>query len=456
MMGQLPAAAEALATDRVALAFFGAPYWIWLLVGFCLGALTLWTYWRCYIDEARRDPSLIGFWPQLPAPRGRYDAAATPPPGAALREAADGAFEPPAPPPAPVESGRDETALRYRNWALETRLRQALDAAAEDAPLDVAALSQGLEDVLLSGVAPGEDGAPPEEISLLKHRIWVLEGRLAAEEAGLAPPPQAFDAHDGAAAQAAPGAAADDALRARLAERLLVASRLGDWRLVGRVERELAEGIDPEPDAGSDAAALLTRLSELEAERDHLTDVASGLRYRRWLLSRRLGDAVEAAQRGDDLAAEALIADLNRDGESPRYGALGENAFLLARPAALAPLPPADRSADVDALSRRAATLEAALRRERAGAEAGARASAAAEAASLRYRLWLAQAELRRAAPVTVATAPPPDAAALAAAQAEAARLRQALVESEASLHAARGDADGERAALRQRAAGLD
>lgn len=368
-MEYLQSILDSLLTERVVLGLYRAPFWMWIAAAAGLGALTLWTYWRCFVEVRRREMRQ----------EARDELVRSMAPDVGEDDEAD-------------EPGGETHALRYRNWALETRLRAALEAARAGEPMSAEALAQGLDEVMDGDAAAGDDGAPAEAISALKYRNWRLEMRLAQLEE------EAAADDDGAE---------DDADDSMIED---------DFDLQSYALSESAE-----PPSG-DVAALLERIDQLEKANAALEDHASGLRYRRWLLARRLGDAVEVARKGSALSIDALLKDLDRDGEAPRFGEPGANPFL-------AVIAEEDAAPEATAPAARTSTNGAASDSE-----------SAAQAASLRYRLWLSQGELRRLRSLTARPKPAPKAPAArsGADKDEAARLRRQLALAEDGLRALR------------------
>ncbi len=451
------------------------PFWMWLLAAAMLGEATVWIYWRCLLADrlsivetelTARDMALadaqaelqaLGSGAHVPIEEvGRPIAAAH---DAFERVAQE--FEPdganlPATQRAavaadPADAGEIET-LRYRAWALETRLRTAIDRARSGAPVDVAGLSRDLEELT-------DDGAPLEEISALKYRNWLFENRLARMTE------QTSAEADYSAEASGPVAAAPteqqpmvDRLRDRMS-RMMTAAKLGNLADISEIEQEMAsdpEGLAPqrisfdaqpplgmdltgdgsaaalryrnwllgvtlkrvcdrlrtdqtidpddletmlraesrgrvlaepdvvEADDGLDLNSTEMRLDAVRRERDRFADEASGLRYRRWLLSRRLGDVVYGLRDGSTVDPDILEDALRREGETaldntdaPRPAFLGARVAFADRLAAQGSAPSRQIEGEV-------------------GPEMRDDLEAREEAESLRYRLWLVQGELRR------------------------------------------------------------
>lgn len=510
---------DAVLTEPVARTIYSAPFWVWMALAAALGAATFWSYWRCHVDETREEAAT--------ALRSAFGGA----PMAAAADVDD--------PDDVADTGSpsDVAALRYRNWALETRLRRALDAAEAGEPLDVQALSEGLDDDAIVGDPMGSGEAPIEEISALKYENWRLETRLAELTAA--------GARAGAAAVAEGAAPAEHAELAgleSLVDSMLAAAKNGDARAFERVEAAMAErragadlayadiarvggadtlGFDPvgrgdaaalgyrnwvlaaavrelidtsragrtldanlvetklraalatspnetaqdvnDPTAAPDGAADLTaardQIAALEEANRALQMEAGGLRYRRWLLARRLGDAIDAAQSERTLDVDALMAALAKDGEAPIPPEDEPNLFAgvdivapaigasTPEPAPTAPIWPAmepDAEAAATALRRRVDALESDAARLRRLTASDSAAGSEADAASLRHRLWVSQSEARRltselrVSKAAAGETPRADAEALRAALDDASRLRALLATAEAGLRETR------------------
>lgn len=378
--------------------FFDAPILTWLLIAALLGAVAMWIYYRCVVAENRAvaADALAERDEELARIGAEYDAHP-------LGRAPDDAGEASA-----AQSEAEVEALRYRVWALETRLHSVGDAIRDGAPIDAAMITEGLDEV-------NGDGAPPREVAALKFAAWRAERDEAAGREGPADGPE--PAPVGAAAE--PGVAAALAARAdflsRRLDRTLAAAKAGRLDELTAIEREAAA------ENGGSAARFGAAFEPFgDGE-------PSALRFRNWLLSASLTRVLEQARAGWRIDPDAIADEV----EAAARGA----AFtkLPSAPPRPEPAPAAASDPDVAELEETAEAL--------ADLNSG-----------LRYRVWMLRRGLDPATGAALfAASAAGDAAADENAAARAAELdaaRARILAMEAEL-ARRAEAEAQRADLR-------
>ncbi|MCI4663307.1 MAG: hypothetical protein MRY74_01175 [Neomegalonema sp.] len=332
--------------------FQNTPIWLWLVLAAVLGAAAMWAYWRCLVQEnqALAEAALADRDAQLQSIQEHYDehplgVGPAEPAAAALPIAALAAET------GPKADGDEAAKLRYRVWALETRLRRVQDGVRAGEALDASMVGEGLDEV-------DGDGPPPREVAELKFAAWRAAQAKEAPKTALAPlaeaslPPKGAPAEPGAAAALAARA---DRLEARLA-RTLAAAKGGRLSELQAIEDELA----------ADKASQSKRFGSA------FEPVGSGdpssLRFRNWLLSATLTRVLEQARAGWPIDPTAVSEELE----------------AAARGAAKVELP-----ADAPAEEPRAEAAPADKTASELKALSDERDALADESSGLRYRVWM-------------------------------------------------------------------
>lgn len=309
-----------------------------------------------------------------------------------------------------LAAARDGDAARLDAIEAET---EADDGAADGGRFANLARSVGDQDLI-------GDGA----LESLAYRNWVLSTRISALSADLRAgreiDPDLLEAETRAA------------LRRPDADRRDAAAN-----------RELAAIADQRAAAEAQAdAAGRTALQETLAD---ARDEASGLRYRNWMLARRLGDTLAALRSGAVLDPDKIAAELDAQGAPARPGDAGALAWAAAPMALVGASPePAPAPPETETIAALRLELDA-VRSELRGVEAagqGAEVEAVEtlraawdDAARLRERLAQAESGLREAR----------------AAEISGSEDRRALLERAGKAEAAAVRAKAAAAALNQR-----